>query len=76
MVLGEPGDRVAKLVGEPGLLGNLGKDLRRGLLRLARGHQVEDAEFHCRLLSCCWPLRWTLSAVRVKRGPARRISES
>ena len=46
MVLGEPGDRIAELVGEPGLLGNLGKHLRRSLFRLARAHQVEDAEFH------------------------------
>src|SRR5258708_39577614 len=47
MVLGEPGDRIAEFVGEAGLLGDLGKHLRCRLVRLARPHQVEDAEFHC-----------------------------
>jgi hypothetical protein len=31
MVLGEPGDRVAELIGAPGLLGDLGENLRRRL---------------------------------------------
>ena len=50
MVLGEPGDRVAELVGEPRLLGDLGENLRGRLFRVARPHQVEDAEFHRPLL--------------------------
>jgi len=29
MMLGEPRDAIAELIGEPGLLGDLGKDLRR-----------------------------------------------
>jgi len=29
-MFGEPGDRVAEFVGEPGLLGDLGEDLRVG----------------------------------------------
>ena len=45
-MLGEPGGLVAELIGQPGLLGDLGEDLGRGLLGLARAHQVEDAEFH------------------------------
>ena len=45
-MLGEPRRRVAELVGEPGLLGDLGEDLRRRPVRLACAHQVEDAEFH------------------------------
>jgi hypothetical protein len=55
MVLGEPGDRVAELVGQPCLLGHFAKYLRRRLVRFARPHQVEDPELH-RLIStsaCC-----------------------
>jgi hypothetical protein len=51
MVLGEPGDRVAERVGQPRLLGDFAKHLRRRLVRLARSHQIEDPEIHRRLLS-------------------------
>jgi len=50
MVLGEPGDRVTELIGEPRLLRNLGKDFGRRLLGVTRPHQIEDAEFHFLLL--------------------------
>ena len=54
MVLGEPGDRVAELVGEPRLLRDLGKNFCRRLLGGARPHQIEDAEFHHPLLRFAW----------------------
>src|SRR5215469_960240 len=50
MVLGEPGDRVAELVGEPRLLRDLGKYLHCRLFGITRPHQIEDAEFHRPLL--------------------------
>src|SRR5260370_37482 len=46
MMLGEPGGLVAELVGEPGLLGDLGEDLRRRFLGLARPPPIADPEFH------------------------------
>jgi hypothetical protein len=46
MVLGEPGDRVAERVGQPRLLGDFAKHLRRRLVRFARPHQIEDPEIH------------------------------
>jgi hypothetical protein len=46
VVLGEPGDRVAELVGQPRLLGDFAKHLRGRLVRLARPHQIEDTELH------------------------------
>src|SRR5438477_5709805 len=46
MVLGEPGNRIAELVSEPGLLGDLGKNLCCRLFGVARSHQIEDAKFH------------------------------
>ena len=45
-MLGEPGDRVAELVGELRLLGDFAEHLRRRLVRFARPHQIEDSEFH------------------------------
>jgi hypothetical protein len=54
MMLGEPRDRVAELVGEPRLLGDFAEHLGRRLVRLARPHQIEDAEFHA---SCSTLLR-------------------
>src|SRR6516162_11391935 len=50
MMFGEPGDRVAEFVGEPGLLGDLGEDLRGRLCRITRPHQIENAVFHSPLL--------------------------
>src|SRR6266571_7028953 len=46
MVLGEPGDRVPEPVGQPRLLGDFAKHLRRRLVRFARPHQIEDPEIH------------------------------
>jgi hypothetical protein len=46
VVLGEPGDRIAELVGHPRLLGDLAKHLRGRLVDLPRPHQIEDAELH------------------------------
>src|SRR5713101_8067692 len=67
MMLGEPGDRIAELVGEPGLLGDLAKHLRRRFLRLARAHQIKDPEFHDPALrSTRSPPRWRLSGTSVK----------
>src|SRR5437879_12343995 len=54
MVLSEPGNRIAELVSEPGLLSDLGKNFCCRLFGVARPHQIE-AEFH-RLplpLACC-----------------------
>ncbi len=45
VVLGEPGDRVTERVGQPRLLGDFAKHLRRRL-RFARPHQIEDPEIH------------------------------
>jgi hypothetical protein len=50
MVLGKPGNRIAELVSEPGLLRDLSKNFCCRLLRVARPHQIEDAKFHCPFL--------------------------
>jgi hypothetical protein len=50
MMLGEPGNRVAELVREPGLLRDLGKNFCCRLFGVARPHQIEDAKFHRPLL--------------------------
>src|SRR3954471_8558548 len=59
MVFGEPGDRVTELVGEPRLLRDLGKNLRRWLCGVARPHQIENAEFHRPLLCFACAQRWS-----------------
>src|SRR5437867_10574721 len=46
VVLGEPGNRVAELVGHLRLLGDLAEHLRGRLARLARPHQIEYPELH------------------------------
>jgi len=46
MMLGKPSDRITELIGKPSLLGDLAENLRGRLCRIARPHQVEDAEFH------------------------------
>src|SRR5271155_234890 len=46
MVLGEPGNRIAELVSEPGLLRDLGKNFCCRFFGVARPHQIEDAKFH------------------------------
>ena len=46
MMLGEPRDRIPQLVGQLRLLGDLAEYLRRRRTRIARAHQVENAEFH------------------------------
>ena len=70
MVLGEPGDRVAELVGQPRLLGDFAKHLRRRLVRFARPHQIEDPEIH-RLISTLQPVipTWLRYAPGVKGAP-------
>lgn len=50
MVLGEPGDRVTELIGQPRLLRDLGKDFGCRLLGVGQPHQIEDAQFHFLLL--------------------------
>ena len=58
MVLGKPGDRVAELVSEPGLLRDLGKNFRCLLFGAARPHQIEDAKLHHPLLRFACPQPW------------------
>src|SRR5215471_20520091 len=53
MVLGEPGDRVAELVGQACLLRDLRKYFGCRLCGIARTHQIEDADFHLPLLCFC-----------------------
>jgi hypothetical protein len=59
MVLGKPGNRIAELVSEPGLLRDLGKYFCCRLFGVARPHEIEDAKFHRPFL--CF-------AASVKRG--------
>src|SRR5262249_42348296 len=73
VVLGEPGDRVAELVGPLRLLGDFTEHLRRRLVALARPHQVEDAEFHVSLLGRASyraaSTRWRKSSAPRRRSP-------
>src|SRR6267378_3149006 len=65
MVLGEPGDRVAELVGQPRLLRDLGKNFRCRLFGVARPHKIENAEFHRPLLR--FVLTATVTAITLRR---------
>src|SRR5439155_389451 len=68
VMLGEPGDRVAELVGHLRLLGDLAEHLRGRLARLARPHQIEYPELH-RLAS---GREWDGSVARYFSGARRR----
>jgi hypothetical protein len=61
MVLGEPGNRIAELVREPGLLRDFGKDFSCRLFGVAGPHQIEDAKFHHRFL--CFAVSVSVAAI-------------
>ena len=73
-MFGEPGDRVAQLVGEPRLLGHFAEDLRRGLLGFACAHQIENAEFHRIVLREGVALDSGLTNRRLQKGRASRLA--
>src|SRR6266550_9018997 len=65
VVLGEPGDRVAELVGQPRLLRDLGKNFRCRFFGVPRPHKIENAEFHRPLLR--FVLTATVTAITLRR---------